>query len=123
MTIIKMQNPPQKKFKKQEFKMSLIRKIFLITSLVFLLIVTDTQHSWAVSLSVQQPVIMNLLGNPKATMRDIEAKTQKATDVSIDNPNYQPGGKTKQVEKQEYEASKDIKAEASEALNKDNSKR
>ncbi len=66
---------------------------------------------------------MNLLGNPKATMRDIEAKTQKATDVSIDNPNYQPGGKTKQVEKQEYEASKDIKAEASEALNKDNSKR
>ncbi len=48
----------------------------------------------------------------------LETKTRTATDVSIDNPGYQPGGKTKEAEKQSRDSSKGIKAEVNEALNK-----
>lgn len=44
------------------------------------------------------------------------AKTLEGINNSIGNPNYKPGGKTQKAEKQERNATKDIKAEASEAM-------
>ena len=88
--------------------MSLIRKILLITSLVLLLIVTDTQHSWAISLSVEQPVIMNLFGKSKAAAKDLEGKTQENLGKITRNKKDQVMGKAKQVESKAGEAANNV---------------
>lgn len=54
-----------------------------------------------------------------AKTEQFKAKTLEGINNSIDNPNYQPGGKTKGAEKQDSEANKDIKAEAMEAMESD----
>lgn len=51
-----------------------------------------------------------------AKTEQFKAKTLEGMNNSIDNPNYQPGGKTKGAEKQDSEANKEIKAEAMEAM-------
>jgi hypothetical protein len=51
-----------------------------------------------------------------AKTEQFKAKTLEGMNNSIDNPNYQPGGKTKGAEKQDREANKEIKAEAMEAM-------
>jgi uncharacterized protein YjbJ (UPF0337 family) len=43
-----------------------------------------------------------------------EGKTQKAIDYSIENPGYQPGGKTKQAERQDRAVIEDIEAQVRE---------
>jgi len=88
--------------------MSLIRKIILITSLVFLLIVTDTQHSWAISISVEQPVIMSLFGKSKAAAKDLEGKTQENLGKITGNNQEQVMGKAKQVESKAGEAANNV---------------
>jgi uncharacterized protein YjbJ (UPF0337 family) len=69
-----------------------------------------------------QEVMDKMSGDPKDRSmvkgKQLESKTRTATDVSIDNPSYQPGGKTKEAEKQSRESSKGIKAEVNEALDK-----
>jgi uncharacterized protein YjbJ (UPF0337 family) len=88
--------------------MSLIRKIILIASLVFLLIVTDNQHSWAISISVERPVIMNLFGKSKAAAKDVEGKTQENLGKITGNNKAQVEGKAKQVESKAGEAANNV---------------
>jgi hypothetical protein len=54
-----------------------------------------------------------------AKTEQVKAKTLEGMNNSIENPNYQPGGKTKGAEKQDSTANKEIKAEAMEAMESD----
>jgi len=68
-----------------------------------------------------QEAIDAMTGDPKAqtgeAAKKLEAKTRKGLDNSIENPKYQPDGKTQQMKKQTNEATKGIKAEARKAFN------
>lgn len=66
--------------------------------------------------------IDNIKGEPKeknkivAQAKKFNAKTLEGINNSIENPEYQPSGKTKQAEKEATEGTKEIKAEAVEAF-------
>jgi hypothetical protein len=59
-------------------------------------------------------------GSPKAeaeeNAKEFKAKTLEGIDKSIENPDYQPGGKTKQTEKEDSKITSDIKDEARKAM-------
>jgi hypothetical protein len=59
-------------------------------------------------------------GSPKAeaeeNAKEFKAKTLEGIDNSIENPDYQPGGKTKQAEKEDSKTTSDIKDEARKAM-------
>lgn len=59
-------------------------------------------------------------GSPKAeaeeNAQEFKAKTLEGIDKSIENPDYQPGGKTKQAEKEDSKATSDIKDQARKAM-------
>jgi uncharacterized protein YjbJ (UPF0337 family) len=67
-----------------------------------------------------QEAIGNMTGDPKTQAtgkaKQFNAKTLEGLDNSIVNSNYQPGGKTKQAERQAREATEDIEAKAREAF-------
>ncbi|WP_181357384.1 CsbD family protein [Stenomitos frigidus] len=48
--------------------------------------------------------------------KQLEAKTRKGTNRSIENPNYQPGGTSKQAEEQSRDARKAIEDEVRDAF-------
>jgi hypothetical protein len=61
----------------------------------------------------------NLEGKTESQMEESEvfdAQTQDAISNAIQNPDYKPSGKTKGTEKEDRQATKDIKAEASDAM-------
>jgi len=46
----------------------------------------------------------------------LDAETKDGISNAIQNPDYKPDGKTRQAEKEDRQATKDIKAEASDAM-------
>jgi hypothetical protein len=110
-------------------KMILMQKFrrFLLTISLSILLITvtafgfGTMDSWAANIPTQlanrnQAEIMT----PKM-VQDEEANRFKSESVegmnkSIVNPNYQPGGKTKQSAREDRQDLKDIKTEASDSM-------
>lgn len=72
-----------------------------------------------------QEVIDNMTGNSQAETKTeaplsdkkLKAKTQEALNNSIENPDYQPSGKTDQAKDEDQQLSEDMKDQASEFLN------
>lgn len=61
----------------------------------------------------------NLEGKTEVEMEEsqqLDRQTQDAMSNAIQNPNYKPEGKTRQAEKESRQATKDIKAEANDAM-------
>lgn len=61
----------------------------------------------------------NLEGKTEVQMEEsqkLDKQTQDGISNAIQNPDYKPDGKTRQAEKEARQATKDIKAEASEAM-------
>lgn len=116
------------------------RKFFVTISLV-LLISTATAFGFIVNNSSASPLLIssvNPLSNQiawgeektKADTKNpdnktesqikesqkLDAKTKDGVSNAIQNPDYKPDGKTRQAEKEDRQATKDIKAEASDAM-------
>ncbi|BAQ65354.1 hypothetical protein GM3709_2119 [Geminocystis sp. NIES-3709] len=61
----------------------------------------------------------NLEGKTESQMEEsqkFDTETQDGISNAIQNPDYKPSGKTKGAEKEDRQATKDIKAEASDAM-------
>lgn len=63
-----------------------------------------------------QAVIDKMTGDPKTQAQELAGETQDAIKNSIENPAYQPSGKTKKAEKKTNEAIKGIESEARDAF-------
>lgn len=117
-----------------------LRQLFLKISLVCLLSIITT-FGFINESSLASPLLISSInplsnqiawGNKKVKEEDknIEDKTESQIEESekfnaqtkdgisnaIQNPDYQPSGKTKQAEKEDRQGTKDIKAEANDAM-------
>jgi uncharacterized protein YjbJ (UPF0337 family) len=67
-----------------------------------------------------QEAIGNMTGDSKNQLagkaKQVEASTRKAINDSIENPNYQPGRKTKQAERQIHQAQEAMQTEVRKAV-------
>jgi uncharacterized protein YjbJ (UPF0337 family) len=68
-----------------------------------------------------QEAVGDMTGNLKTQAagkaKQFKAKTLEQINNSIENPNYKPGGKTKQAEREDRRATEDIEAKARENFN------
>jgi hypothetical protein len=100
----------------RRFLLTISLSIFLITVTAF-----GTMDSWAANLPTQlavknQAEIMNPKMVEEEEANRFKSESVEGMDKSIVNPDYQPGGKTKQLARKDRQDLKSIKTEASDSM-------
>jgi len=102
----------------RRFLLTISLSIFLITVTAFGF---GTMDSWAANLPTQfatknQAEIMNPKMVEEEEANRFKSESVEGMDKSIVNPDYQPGGKTKQLARKDRQDLKSIKTEASDSM-------